>query len=108
MKHEQLAVELSSKARIERQSVAELQNSNMGDAVHSQLLPLELSDSQLDKIRQWVYHCDTADASHETCSSTGPRRNLPLMKLIDVEVGCVVPAHPRLAYAAMSYAWGNS
>lgn len=103
MEHEQPAVEAPSKARIERHSVAELQNSSTGDAVHSQLLPLELSDSLLDKIRQWLYHCDTADTGHETCCSTSPRRNLPLMKLIDVERGFVVPAHPRLAYAALSY-----
>jgi hypothetical protein len=107
MELQQQVVELPSKARIERQSVAELQNSDTDDAVHSHLLPLELSDSLLDQIRQWIYHCDTADTGHETCSSTGPRNNLPLMKLINVERGCVIPAHPRLAYAALSYVWGN-
>ncbi|KAH8594260.1 heterokaryon incompatibility protein-domain-containing protein [Bisporella sp. PMI_857] len=83
------------------------QNGDMGDTLQKQLLPLEFSGNPWSTILHWIQHCDINDAGHETCHATRPLRHLPLMRLIDVQRGCIVPAQPNTIYVALSYVWGS-
>ncbi|KAH8655053.1 heterokaryon incompatibility protein-domain-containing protein [Tricladium varicosporioides] len=71
------------------------------------VLPLDLPGNLLDTIRQWIGHCSDADLDHSTCYSPGRARHLPLLRLIDIEMQCIVPAPLDTSYVALSYVWGS-
>ncbi|KAF4634307.1 hypothetical protein G7Y89_g3801 [Cudoniella acicularis] len=104
---EQRLVKPTIKAGAELQILKESENGDMDENFQRPLLPLELSDERLNTFRQWINHCDTTDTIYGTCHSTGHQRHLPLLRLIDVEKGCVVSAPPNPSYVALSYVWGK-
>jgi hypothetical protein len=67
------------------------------DTSEAHLPPLELSSNllnELPRIRQWICHCDNASIDHKTGCFSGTQRHLPLLRLIDIERGCIVHAPP--------------
>jgi len=101
-------VESSRKDSAEEKDAKAMQFDTTKDPLQTLLLPLDISDSLLSTVSKWVRDCDMAEAGHEICRSNGHQRHLPLLRLIDVEKGCVISAPANPSYIALSYVWGKS
>ncbi|KAH6665441.1 heterokaryon incompatibility protein-domain-containing protein [Halenospora varia] len=88
-------------------SAPDPENKTTRNQLQEDVLPLDIPSDLLDTIRQWIGHCNDAYLDHSTCHPPRRTRHLPLLRLIDVERQCIVPAPLDTSYVALSYVWGS-